>query len=111
MTDQARGELVPGGLAMILGGRKRKLNVGKVVELLRLVIGPAKVSINDGVNWIEVPTGYRAWVVTGDGLTGEMTHTGRLVSTRELIYAEKRLMPINPEADPLSIDQRQECKA
>lgn len=99
MTDQARGELVPGGLAVIISAKHCHENIGKIVTLERYVkkgdlIGGYLVDA-DG------------WHITGDLVSWNSIGSVRMKHSLAMPY---QLMPINPEADPLSIDQRQECE-
>lgn len=94
MTDQARGELVPGGLAMTYGLNEHPEANGNFVCLLYFGEHVVKGSDAPVFGWYCEGGWMKAYTKKGKGVIGA-----------------KNLMPINPEADPLSIDQRQECEA
>lgn len=104
--ETAKGELVPGGLALIVPGVDEDPNVGKVVELISTVTGPSIVEVNGGVNLVYVPDGVRAWIVTGEMLA-ELAFSGLVVPSHELVVREHKLMPIKPIADPLHTEEKQ----
>ena len=93
MTDQARGELVPGGLALVFGIIKKPHLNGSIVVTLR-----------------EAKRGdeFRGCVYGADG--GWLCTNDSFDEGHEY-FLPFNLMPIKPEADPISIDQRQECEA
>lgn len=98
MTNPSRGELVPGGLAMVIGGS----NIGAIVELVYGIQPGAIYSGPDGRIYrlgIGRPAGF---LVRGDGFVSE------IFGGNEGFKMAKDLMPINPEPDPLEITQHQE---
>lgn len=78
--EQAKGELVPGGLAMVIGCLKpeNSYRIGHIVELGRAI------EVVDGVGFI-----IDEWKKDG----------------REFVALARHLMPIKPEADPLTQEQ------
>jgi len=94
MNDQARGELVPGGLALVHSIAKREDLNGRVVRLIEF--GTYEVNERD------YPVD--AWDCQADWISSYH-------SDDTALFLPENLMPINPEADPLSIDQHQECEA
>ncbi len=99
MNNQPRGELVPGGLAMIIGARYCPENIGKIVTLERYV------TKGDMICGYSVDAD--GWHIKGD----LMSWTSRgAVKMRESLAMPAQLLPINPSADPLEITQQQECE-
>lgn len=90
----------PGDLALVLGGIQVNPNTGKCVELVRCAVGPACLDVNGGTNWVDVPAGLKVWVVTGDGLIGEMTASGKTFHTLEHVFPERNLMPLRGDFQP-----------
>lgn len=103
MTNQPCGELVPGGLAMIVGCNSNPFNIGRIITTEKLAsfgdIGP------DGSTY----GGPGGWLCRGDGLF--VSRLGGGVEKADYCYSDPRhLMPINPCADLLEITQQQECE-
>lgn len=95
MTNPSRGELIPGGLAMIISDTETPIANGRVVTLVSF--GEYKV--------IGEPELFTGWECYSPWLA-EFAGTGRVA-----IIAAKNLMPIKPEPDPLGITQQQEQSA
>ncbi len=82
MINQPRGELVPGGLAMIIGSIHGESGyIGTTVTLVE------RFHCQYGAAWRTDP-----------------------VPSGACVALEKHLMPINPSADPLEITQQREEK-
>lgn len=104
MTDKARGELVPGGLAMVYGLRRDIENNGKVVELVRFmranemltspITGSPCRSVNPG--WLAI---------------GNIINSSRNEENGCDVFKPENLLPIHPEADPLDIAETMEQRA
>jgi hypothetical protein len=93
----AKGELVPGGLAMVYGMvRDVHLN-GAIVELVEYHSGGDYYSpiTGDGC------TAPEGWLVRGDALS----YTQYPEENGQSVIESKKLMPIKPEADPLHTEQ------
>ncbi len=106
MNNQPRGELVPGGLAMVSGCREDPIHVGKIVTTERTAVcGERTPSGNTFWN----RDGVEVWLCSGDSLVSTKREGGRIGSGYAYIEA-KFLLPINPSADPLEITQQQEEK-
>lgn len=86
-----------GDLALVIGD---SLNAGRCVELVRHVVGPADVKVNEGRNWIRIPEGGQEWVVKADRLEGTLTISGKTVFVGELTYSEKHLIPLRGDFTP-----------
>ncbi|MCY1283273.1 hypothetical protein D3C76_1396860 [compost metagenome] len=86
-----------GDLALVIGP---SVNTGRCVELVRCVVGPAKVDLNEGRNWVDVPDGIHAWVVAADRLEGVLTRSGKTICVSEVMYHENRLMPLRGDFQP-----------
>lgn len=83
MTNQPRGELVPGGLAMIIGSiHGQSEYIGTIVTLVD------RFHCHYGAAWRTEP-----------------------VPSGACVALEDHLLPINPSADPLEITQQMEEKA
>lgn len=94
MTNPSRGELVPGGLAMVHGIRKHPEINGRFVTLIEfsefLCFGE-----EDPVHGWDCKAPWISDYAIGD----------------TAVFYAKNLMPINPEPDPLEITQHQEQSA
>lgn len=99
MNNQPRGELVPGGLAMVIGGS----NIGVLVEILARSEAGESVKCPDGVDRTR-RCGVLGFLVTGPGFISEV-YGGRWGFKKA-----HHLLPINPSADPLEINQQMEEK-
>jgi len=83
--QKANGDLVPGGLAMVIGSvHKNSEYIGSTVTLVRSV----RHRLGD------------AWLVEGPS---NDPFKDKALS--------RHLMPINPEADPLHVSEREKCQA
>lgn len=98
MNNQPRGELVPGGLAMVIGSRADSRNIGKVVTLEKFL--PAGSEFKAGRVRVD------AWQVSGERLS-YLRNGVREVSSIG-VFAPEHLLPVKPSADPLEITQQQE---
>ncbi len=103
MNNQPRGELVPGGLAMVIGSISHKHLIGRSVRLIEFI-----------------PAGqYGEWQAQGCGRTVTNVSTDDCwlceVDGKTLrgvcLFIPGHLLPINPSADPLEITQQQEVEA
>ncbi len=103
MNNQPRGELVPGGLAMVIGCVKNPINIGKIVTTENLVmrghISPDGIPYDDDM----------AWFCTAPDLF-VMRNREKMVKTGYSYTGADHLLPIHPSADPLEISQQQECE-
>ncbi len=104
MNNQPRGELVPGGLAMVVKSTYQE-NIGKGVRLL------SRLAPKEIVSAITLPNqdfqnrmAVELWHVSGDVINQDLDLSG------ESFFHESQLMPINPSADPLEITQQMEEK-
>lgn len=95
MTNKSRGELVPGGLAIIISGG----GVGNQVEIIRLLVDDRNTHILGKGQLSRGDCDFSLCAVVEDR-NGERG-----------LYLRSDLMPINPEADPLDITEQMECKA
>lgn len=110
MNSQPRGDLVPGGLAMVYGLKNNAEFNGVVCELYRFCV--------EGVAYQHpVMPERRILLEAGDGdgwaVTSPSLHAGDPSEATDLGWAffdERNLLPINPSADPLEITQQQECE-
>lgn len=94
--EQAKGELVPGGLAVIVGAFACVENIGRLVVLERFIEPNQSVFMQDGY----FDADYQGlWVVSGDDLHRN-TEEGIVISNLGA-HIPAHLTPINPEADPL----------
>ncbi len=100
MTNQPRGELVPGGLAMVIGAAYCPENIGKIVTLERYV------TKGEMIGGYEV--GENGWHVSGDLIS--WTSFGA-VRMKDSLAMPENLMPINPSADHLKIARQHEVEA
>ncbi len=103
MNNQPRGELVPGGLAMV----KRGEDAGRVVEtIVFLAFGDVAPT---GEPYMDFTPG---WFCEADGISCRKEVLGVRVEEPcgYAVYYDSSLMPINPTADPLEITQQQECE-
>ena len=98
--DQAKGELVPGGLAMVIGCMVDQSNIGMIVVTESQV---EHGSTYDGYMY-NGPSG--AWLCTADGLY--VLRGGEPVRAGYAYIDAEHLMPINPEADPLETTQERD---
>jgi hypothetical protein len=89
----------PGDLAIIVGG-DTVWNEGKCVELISATTGPAFVDINSGKNWVHIPAGISAWIVTGPSLVAQFTESGKKVASPEMVFAQQNLMPLRGDFTP-----------
>lgn len=96
--ETSKGELVPGGLAIVTGCKKDPSNVGKIVTTERKA---ASGEVVGGYTYI----GDGGWFCTGEGLV--VLRGGRPVVTGHSYIDDSHLMPINPEADPLALEEDQ----
>jgi hypothetical protein len=99
--ENAKGELVPGGLAMVIGCARDPSNIGKSVTTEFLaeeghVVDGRVYSGGDG----------SGWYCTAPGLAVYRQGVGPVVTGYAYIDSS-HLMPINPEADPLHTEQEQ----
>ena len=89
--ENAKGELVPGGLAMVIKGE----SAGETCTVVRILI--------DNCNTHDL----------GDGSYSEGDNDGSLSAVVEFsdeerfLFSQSYLMPIKPEADPLHTEQDQ----
>ncbi len=107
MNNQPRGELVPGGLAMIVGSALPE-NIGKTVVLV------SRISADQDVVYKQAyyKSGIARWEVktpNGERSLSIPSFEGPIRQDSEGLCREVWLMPINPTADPLEITQQQEC--
>lgn len=108
MTNPSRGELVPGALAMIYG-------LVDCLEFNSMVV-TLYVFCREGVPHSHpLLPDKRICLNPGDGdgwaVTGERVHAGDPTDYRDIgwgFFDEKNLMPINPEPDPLEINQEEQ---
>ena len=103
------GEIKPGILALVISSNGVTNNVGKVVMVERLV-QPGE-PIGNNAHYVGT---MPVWLCTGEGV--EMTcqrPDGNLyaVASGRGYFPPFRLMPINPQADPLEKTQQQEKTA
>lgn len=104
MNNQARGELVPGGLAMVYGLKVDVAENGKLGELVRLcAAGEYFVSPSSGLLCEAVDGG---WLVLGN-----FSHPYDRDEFGYSTFDACNLMPINPSADPLEITKQHEVEA
>lgn len=97
--QKSNGELVPGGLAMVIGATNCRANIGAMVELDHFVKrGELAPSGN--------PVIVDAWICFSDLL---ICRGGKFVKDGYSIHRPEHLMPINPEADPLHVSEREKC--
>lgn len=109
MSMKAGDELVPGGLAMIVGSAIHE-NIGKTVVLV------SRISADQGVVYKQsyYKSGIARWEVkTPNGERSLLIPSleGPIRQDSEGLCREVWLMPINPSADPLEISAHQECEA
>lgn len=97
--ENTKGELVPGGLAMVIGDPTGKFN-GIIVETLRIVVNGEKFGPYQEYR------GSPAWECRADGLEAKCVGSGRNLPGVAFIRPAN-LMPIKPEADPLHAEQDQ----
>lgn len=109
MTNPSRCELVPGGLAMIVGSAIPE-NIGKVVVLVARIPADQDVIYKQAfykagiARWeVKTPGGQRCLLIP--------SIEGPVRQDSEGLCREIWLMPINPKADPLEITQQQEQSA
>lgn len=102
MTNQSRGELVPGGLALVISARVCQENVGQIVTVVR------RVQLGDMHNGYQIAIG-EGWLIEGEELLAPTSDGIKKVGFG--VCESHRLMPINPEADPMDINDQMECKA
>jgi len=100
MSMKAGGELVPGGLAMIIGGS----NMGAVVELVHPTYPGCIYNAPDGRRYRLKADGEPGFLVRGPGFVSQA------FGGNEGYKKVKHLLPINPSADPVEITQQQECE-
>ena len=94
MTNQPRGELVPGGLAMVYGDVETPQANGRFVTL---------VEFGD-YRCIGHPDLVSGWDCKAEWLR-------EIAPVDSAVFLAKNLLPINPSADPLEISQQQEVEA
>lgn len=93
-----------GDLALVIGSA---INCGRCVELIYRVVGPARVEVNDGRQWVEVPDGIPAWVVKADRLCGTITKSKKQIFLNEAVVGEKRLIPLRGDFTPEQSKQQE----
>lgn len=98
--NATKGELVPGGMALVVGCYKDPANIGRIViterEMFEGDLGP-----NGGV-YMDSP----GWLCLGSDVV-RMTYGGPVKSDH--FYADTaHLLPIKPEAEPVQIKAEQE---
>lgn len=103
------GEIKPGILALVVGSNGVSNNIGRIVEVVR------RLSNGEEIPNGQIYVGQGAWLCYADGMetTYACRETGRRFSGKSdyAKYPSCRLMPINPEADPLEQTQEQEQTA
>lgn len=97
--EASKGELVPGGLAMVYGLVVDVNLNGSIVEIIKY---------HDGGYYSSPITGddcaaSEGWLCRGDALT----HVEFPEENGQGVISSKNLMPIKPEADPLATEQEQ----
>ncbi len=97
MINQPRGELVPGGLAMVIGGPERPEDIGLLVTLIELA-QPGQYYKHPSWSHDLNEENEAAWLV-------------ELNEEEGALKRPQHLLPINPSADPLEITQQQEVEA
>ena len=103
MNNQPRGELVPGGLAMVYGLKNCQQFNGRVVELVNFLgAGDRYVSPISGDFCAAV---YFGWLCVGD-----IGHPNHPEDYGCAVIDPANLLPIKPSADPLEITQQMEEK-
>lgn len=104
MNMRAGGELVPGGLAMVIGCVRNPINIGKIVTTEKFSkrgdFAPDGTLFDD----------EDAWFCTAPDLF-VMNANKAIVNTGYSYIGAEHLLPINPSADPLEISQQQEVEA
>lgn len=111
MTNPSRGELVPGGLAMVIKS-------GDQDDLFRMV--ETRFLCQEGIDFPHpfIPgktTGLNlgegeAWLCIADGLVA-LRGSSAAFDQGWAFFGPEQLMPINPKPDPLEITQHQEQSA
>ena len=97
-------ELQAGMLALVVGCRTNPSNIGKVVELIRVM------NIGDVADGRRFAGPAPAWKIKGDSLV-YLKVSGEAVDS-DTSYAESRhLMPITPMQDPLAVTHKEELHA
>lgn len=105
MNNQPRGELVPGGLAMVYGLKSDPEDNGRIVTTIEKVFHGHKAP--DGAPYF---SRKEAWYCEARGLKTKKQN-GALVETGYAYFSPANLLPINPSADPLEITQQHEVEA
>jgi hypothetical protein len=95
--ETAKGELVPGGLAMVIRARNVPQNLGKTVTLSKF--------INKGDLVLGGIADSDIWVFSGDDVGYKKG--GAIILGKIGVARPGSLMPINPEADPLEQEHEQ----
>lgn len=106
MTNPSRGELVPGGMAMVIGAGTCKGNIGREVTLERFIPPFSEAFHCDG--YFEADH-EGLWIVGGESL--ERNTEGGILISDIAAHLPRHLMPIAPRPNPLEITQHQEQSA
>ncbi|HFH2966647.1 hypothetical protein [Pseudomonas aeruginosa] len=84
-----------GDIALVIGSR----NFGRCVDLISRHVGPCRVEVT-GNRWVIVPDGVPAWLVTAKDMEAQMTMSGRIVKTDEVVISEVKLVPLRGDFQP-----------
>ena len=105
--QKANGELVSGGLAMVVGAYALTQNIGKIGELVQFVQDKEIYTGPDGEKYQH--DGESCWIIVGEGLLGRVGDDE--ITDTFALHIPAHLMPINPEPDPLHVSEREKCQA